>query len=229
MTSGTAGRTHGHCSLHPRLLLDLVQPVDQAVDLLGDRVEVEARARRRGDAEARHQRLRAVVAGADGDALPVEDLGDVVRVDPGRRRRRRSRRGARRGGPKTRTKSSSASRPSAYSVSSCSCRSIASRPISREVVDRDAEAVRLGDRGRAGLELVRQLVPARPVERDRADHLAAEVERRHLLEQLRPGPRGRRRRSGPHSLCDGDGEEVAAERLHVDRAGAAPPAPRRRP
>ena len=34
-----------------------------------------------GDAEAAHQRLRAVVAGADADALAAEDLGDVVRVD----------------------------------------------------------------------------------------------------------------------------------------------------
>ena len=39
--------------------LDLVQPRHEALDLLGDRVEVEARARRRGDAEARHQRIRA--------------------------------------------------------------------------------------------------------------------------------------------------------------------------
>ena len=34
-----------------------------------------------GDAEAAHQRLRAVVAGAHADALAAEDLGDVVRVD----------------------------------------------------------------------------------------------------------------------------------------------------
>ena len=58
-----------------------MQPGDEPVDLLGDRVDVETRARRRGNAEARHQRLRAVVACADGDALPVEDLGNVVGVD----------------------------------------------------------------------------------------------------------------------------------------------------
>jgi hypothetical protein len=34
------------------------------------------------DAELLHQRLAAVVAGADRDALEVEDLRDVVRVDP---------------------------------------------------------------------------------------------------------------------------------------------------
>ena len=38
------------------------------------------RARGRGDAERAHQRLRAVVAGTDADALAAEQLGDVVRV-----------------------------------------------------------------------------------------------------------------------------------------------------
>src|SRR6478735_7133912 len=61
-------------------LLDLPQPGDEPVDVVRDRVEVEARARRGGDAEARHQRLRAVVARANRDVLPVEDLRDVVRV-----------------------------------------------------------------------------------------------------------------------------------------------------
>ena len=61
--------------------MGLVQAFDEAVDLLGDRVEVEARAVRRRDAELRHQRLAAVVAGADRDAFHVEDLRDVVRVD----------------------------------------------------------------------------------------------------------------------------------------------------
>ena len=59
----------------------VVQALDQPVDLLGRRVDAEAGAGRRGDAEAVHQRLRAVVAGADGDAVAVEDLGDVVGVD----------------------------------------------------------------------------------------------------------------------------------------------------
>ena len=106
-----------------------MQPVDQPVDLLGDRVEVEARARRRGDAEPRHQRLRAVVAGADGDAFPVEDLRDVVRVDPGDVERDDP-------GAALHRRAEDPDEVElgelaiAYSVSSCSCRSIASRPIS---------------------------------------------------------------------------------------------------
>src|SRR3954468_2793682 len=61
-------------------VLHLVKTRDEPVDVLGQRIEVEARARRRGDPEARHQRLRAVVARANGDILPVEDLCDVVRM-----------------------------------------------------------------------------------------------------------------------------------------------------
>src|SRR5260221_8733507 len=64
-------------------LLHLVQAGDEPVDLFGERVEVEARACRRRDPETRHQRLGAVVPGANRDALPVEYLRDVVRVDPG--------------------------------------------------------------------------------------------------------------------------------------------------
>src|SRR3954469_8437246 len=69
----------------------------EPVDVLGRVVEVEARAVRGGDAELAHQRLAAVVAGADADAVEVEELGDVVRVnaldveadDPGAAVRRR--------------------------------------------------------------------------------------------------------------------------------------------
>ena len=44
-------------------------------------VERERRARRRGDAETFHDRHRAVMARADGDALAVDDRAEVVGVD----------------------------------------------------------------------------------------------------------------------------------------------------
>src|ERR1700693_6279457 len=69
-------RTHSYAER----VLGLEQPGDQPVDVVGERVEVEARAVRCGHTEPRHQRLRAVVAGPDGHSLPVEDLRDVVRV-----------------------------------------------------------------------------------------------------------------------------------------------------
>src|SRR4051794_24880065 len=64
-------------------LLDAQEPGGEAVDLLLDGVQVEAGPVRRDDAEALHQRLAAVVAGADRDGVEVEDLRDVVRVDAG--------------------------------------------------------------------------------------------------------------------------------------------------
>src|SRR5687768_11739907 len=45
-------------------------------------VDVERGARRRGDIEAPHQRLRAMVAGTDADAALVQYCRKVVRVDP---------------------------------------------------------------------------------------------------------------------------------------------------
>src|SRR4051812_49935890 len=62
-------------------LTDLVQPVDESIDLVAHRVEVEAGAVRGRDPELLHQRLAAMVAGADRHALPVQDLRDVVRVN----------------------------------------------------------------------------------------------------------------------------------------------------
>src|SRR4051812_6644307 len=62
--------------------LDALHGRGEPVDVLGRVVEVEARAVRGGDAELAHQRLAAVVAGADADAVEVEELRDVVRVDP---------------------------------------------------------------------------------------------------------------------------------------------------
>src|SRR2546423_836027 len=61
--------------------MGLVQPLGEPVDLFGDRVQVEAGSVRRRDAQLGHQRLAAVVPGADGDAVHVQDLRDVVRVN----------------------------------------------------------------------------------------------------------------------------------------------------
>src|SRR5439155_11485190 len=59
----------------------LVDAVDEPVDLLAHRVEVEARAVRGRDAEPRHQRLAAVMPGPNRDTFGVEHLRHVVRVN----------------------------------------------------------------------------------------------------------------------------------------------------
>ena len=82
------------------------------------------------------------------------------------------------------------------------------------VVDRGAEADRLGDRLRAGLELPRDVVGGEAVEAHVADHLAAAEERRHLLEQLLAGPQRADPARAAH-LVRGERDEVGVPRLHV--------------
>ena len=90
-------------------------------------------------------------------------------------------------------------------------------PDLRHVVDRRTEADSLGDRWGPGLELVGKLVPGRPLHRDRADHLAAEIERSHGLEQLATPPERADTARAAH-LVRREREKLAVERLNVDRA-----------
>jgi MFS family permease len=57
-----------------------VEPAHQPLHVSHGVVHRERSTRRRRDAELAHQRLGAVVSGPDADALPAEDLPDVVRV-----------------------------------------------------------------------------------------------------------------------------------------------------
>jgi MFS family permease len=59
---------------------DVAQPFDEPVDVVDRVVHRKRRSRGRRYAELAHQRLRAVVPGADADSLATEDLADVVRV-----------------------------------------------------------------------------------------------------------------------------------------------------
>src|SRR3954453_10601578 len=62
--------------------LHLFDPTHQRFDVGAVAVRREARAGGRLDAEPAHQGLRAMVAGADGDARIVQYGGGVVRVHP---------------------------------------------------------------------------------------------------------------------------------------------------
>ena len=107
-------------------------------------------------------------------------------------------------------------------------RAIASRPSALEVVDRGAEADRAGDVRRAGLELVR---------RARCTSSSRSVTERIMspppwyggIASSSSAPAVEHADAGrAEHLVAGEGVEVAVERPHVDRAGAAPPARRRR-
>ena len=157
-----------------------------------------------------------MVTGADGDTFPVQDLGDVVRVHVGELEADDA--GAAVGG---RAEDADAGdleqRVHRVHDELVLMRLDRFEANLGDVVECDTEPVALCDRGRAGLELVGKLVPARALERDRADHLAAEVERLHLLEQLSLAPKGADATRAAQ-LVRREREEVAAERLHVDVA-----------
>src|SRR5690242_9718444 len=67
----------------------VLQAVDQSVDLAGRGVQVERRSRGRRNSVPQADRTGAVVPDPDGDALLVEDLAHVVRVDVAQRERDR--------------------------------------------------------------------------------------------------------------------------------------------
>ena len=67
-------------ALWAEAIADLGEDFDQQVDFGRRVVEVETGPRAGRDPEAVVQGPSAMVAGADGDALQIEELGDVVRV-----------------------------------------------------------------------------------------------------------------------------------------------------
>jgi hypothetical protein len=113
-----------------------------------------------GDAEPGQQGLTAVVPGADRDALPVKDLGDVVRMDALDVERDDPR------APLRRWPEDVHSRQLGQALERVGGEGVlvlldCLHADLGQVVDRGAHPDRLADRGRAGLELVRKLVPGR--------------------------------------------------------------------
>ncbi len=159
-----------------------------------------------------HQRHAAMVAGADGDAVRIEQRADVVRMaafdierDHGdllgrlahdgqtfdgleafRRRGEQDLLMRMRGGLD-----------------------------GHEVFQRDTETDGAGDIGRAGFEALRSGAESGASEVDLADHVPSELVRRHGVEQLRATPEhadaGR-----TEGLVPGEGKEVATQRRDID-------------
>ena len=88
-------------------------------------------------------------------------------------------------------------------------------PQALEPVERRRQSDGLGERRRARLELPRQLIPGRLLEVDPADHVAADQEGGHLLEQLALGVQDADSRRSV-DLVPGEPVEVGADRLHVE-------------
>ncbi len=190
--------------------------VEQPIDV-GIRVERRERRPIGGvGAEAAHQRLRAVVAGADADALAAEDLADVVGVHAVEHERDQPATVAGVGRSVDRQpRDLGQSAPARRRDSDCSWARIWSIPSACDPVDGRAEPDRLGDLRGAGLELPGQIGPGRLGVADRLDHVTAAHERRHRLQQLAPAVQdpdaGR-----PVDLVAGPGVEVGVDRPQVD-------------
>ena len=195
-------------------------------------IAIDARVEARR-AEAAHQRLRAVVAGAHADALAAEDLGHVVRVDALDREADQRAALVEVGGAVDR-QALDLGEP-LERVGRDLAAVLAHRVHARlgQPVDRGAEADRLGHRHRAGLELGRRLGPGGLEVADAGDHVPAAEERRHLLAAARGGRAGRRCRSGRRPCGRSRRRSRRRARRRRPAATARPgrrrPSPARRP
>ena len=193
-----------------------VERIGQHIDLALVVVQVEAGAGRGGGAQHAHERLGAVVAGADAHVALVQHLAEVVRVDAAEREAERG----------------AAELDVARAVDGDVVAEALGQGVQRvlgdlhlvltdvwhadalQEVDRCTHADRLDDRRRAGLELGRQLGRREPVEADVGDHVAATQERRHGVEQLLATPQHTDARRPAH-LVAAERHEVGVPRLHV--------------
>src|SRR5262245_9701646 len=205
------------CGSGPEDLEHLGQTIGKRVDVGLRRVDVEARPGRCRQVEPLVERHRAVVAGSHRNPEPVEDLGDVVRVDSRQVER-----------------DYAAPQIGVERTVELDLRDAPRQDLERvgneaplvlpdgihaellEVLRGHTQPDRVGDRRRARLELPGNVVPLAPSKVDLADHLAAGEERRHRFEQLAPGPQRAGAHRGQH-LVAAERVEVGAEILDVDR------------
>ena len=195
---------------------DGAERLDQAVGVGNGVVHGIRGAGGGGGSEPAHQRLGAVVAGADAHSLATEDLADIMGMRPVEHER--DQRAAVRGVRGT-VKLDAGNLGQARQRVGDQRALVSADPIDADRSDPvhgDAEPDRLGDLGRAGLELPGQVGPGRLGLTDGADHVAAADERGHPLEQLAPAVEhadaGR-----AISLVTGPGVEIGVERAQVHR------------
>jgi len=160
----------------------MANAVRQRIQLGFGVVQRQRRSCGRGHAESIHHGLSTVVAGPDGDSIAIEHRTDIMRMDTLEHKREHAHLLAR-----------SSDQSQAWNRTEQLCaitkqflfvRCGAIDAYSRDVLQRGAEPNDSGDMRRTCLELVRQFVVDRLLESDGADHVAASLVRRHLLQQL---------------------------------------------
>src|SRR5713226_3310620 len=212
----TLASPRGRGNRHPEQLAGFAQALHQQVDLVLGVVQVEAGAGRSGHAQLAHQRMAAVVAGADADALAIQDLGQVVGVHV-----------AVTEGDSAATDldvtravdldlghlAQGAERVGGELLLVLTDGLHADAP---QVVDGYTQADHVGHVGRASLEFPGQLVPGGVIQPDLADHVAAAHERWHGFQELDLAVQ-EAAAGGSQHLVAGGGQEVAVQVLHVHR------------
>src|SRR3990172_9176171 len=194
----------------------LAEGVHQDVHLFQRIVHVEAGPRRTRDAQAAHERLRAVVAGAHGHAVAVQDGADVMRVQVGVVHGDDTAAvvSVRRPVDDQPLKLAQAAQGVLRDLGFVGAYVL--HPEVVEVVDGGAEGDHVGDVGSARFELPGDVVPGGALLGHPLDHLAAGEERLHPLQQLAAAVEDTDARGAEH-LVAGEGEEVAVHRLDVHR------------
>src|SRR5882672_12243943 len=205
---GETNASRGPDVLTSALLQRRTQPGDcrQEQLLLVRRVEHrEGRARGADDAESAHQRHRAMMPGPDGDALGVEQRGDVVRVEPfdSERDHGPAVDGHRRAVDRDPWSSSEALERLASERLLVLADSFHADLL--QIFDRRGKPYRLGDRWRARLEAPGKVIPLGAIDPDLLDHLAAAA----------PGLQSIEHRSPAVHDADPGGPEHLVGREHV--------------
>src|SRR5215204_2253554 len=160
-----------------------------------------------------HHRLRAVVTGADGNALVVEYRPDVMRVNPLDDEGKHARLLARRPDDADALDGRKFLGRVTQKLLLVRVRRLAVNAV--QVINRRAEPDGRSDGGRARLELVGDGRVGAPLEGHGANHRAAAEERVHLLQQLGLAVEDAAARRREH-LVPRDGVEVAVQILHVN-------------
>ncbi len=178
-------------------------------------VDVEAGAGRRGQAELTHQRLVAVVAAAQGDAVLVGEGDDVVGMGFGEGETYEAAAGL----ADFRAEDADAGEFGEGGAGFLSERMIVGADGGTsegvEVIKRGVQADGVGDVGRAGFEALGGGFPCGAFVGDGDDHAAAGFVGGHGVEEGAPAVEHADAGGAGH-LVSAEGEKVTADGLHVD-------------
>ncbi len=195
--------------------LDAAEAGDEDVDFLLGVIKIETRARRAREAELAHQRLVAVVAAAEGEAVFVGEGDDVVRVHIGKREADEAAAGL--AGARA-DDADAGDRGEFFHRDGAEMVVVGGDNFAADgvyVVAGGAEGDGIGDVGRAGFVALGGGFPVGAFVGDGDDHAAAGFVGREFVEEGAAAVEDADAGGAAHFMA-GEGEEIAAERLHIE-------------